>query len=154
VNYCCSFNQYLEYRETVIHQISFARGSVMVKAVCYKPEGHRFETRWGKLFFSIYLILPSALDPGVYSASNRNEYQKQKTNVSGGWSVAGEQDWQPCCHLWADCLDNTGSLTSHNHIGLQGLLWGRLYFFFLNKCPKWSSENHHAVNQDVINVIW
>jgi hypothetical protein len=27
-------------------------------------------------FFSIYLILPAALDPGVYSASNRNEYQK------------------------------------------------------------------------------
>jgi hypothetical protein len=28
--------------------------------------------------FSIYIILPAALDPGVYSASNRNEYQKQK----------------------------------------------------------------------------
>jgi hypothetical protein len=26
--------------------------------------------------FSIYLILPAALGPGVYSASNRNEYQK------------------------------------------------------------------------------
>jgi hypothetical protein len=24
----------------------------------------------------------------------------------------------------ADCLDNVGSLTSHNPIGLQGLLWG------------------------------
>jgi hypothetical protein len=33
--------------------------------------------------FSIYLILPAALDPGVYSAINRNEYQKQKSNVSG-----------------------------------------------------------------------
>jgi hypothetical protein len=33
----------------------------------------------------IYLsILPAALGPGVYSASNRNEYQKQKNNnVSG-----------------------------------------------------------------------
>jgi hypothetical protein len=29
-------------------------------------------------FFSIYLILSTALGPGVYSASNRNEYQKQK----------------------------------------------------------------------------
>jgi hypothetical protein len=28
--------------------------------------------------FSIYLILPAALGPGVYSTSNRNEYQKQK----------------------------------------------------------------------------
>jgi hypothetical protein len=27
-------------------------------------------------------------------------------------------------HLWVDCLDNVGSLTSHNPIGLQGLLRG------------------------------
>jgi hypothetical protein len=36
------------------------------------------------IFFLIYLILLVALDPEVYSASNRNEYQKQKNNVS--WS--------------------------------------------------------------------
>jgi hypothetical protein len=29
------------------------------------------------------IILPVALGPGVYSASNRNEYQKHKNNVSG-----------------------------------------------------------------------
>jgi hypothetical protein len=34
-------------------------------------------------FFSIYIILPAALGPGVYSASNINEYQKKKNNVSG-----------------------------------------------------------------------
>jgi hypothetical protein len=34
------------------------------------------------MIFSIYLILPAALGPGVYSASKRNEYQKQKNNVS------------------------------------------------------------------------
>jgi hypothetical protein len=34
-------------------------------------------------FFSIYIILPAALDHGLYSASNRNKYQKQKNNVSG-----------------------------------------------------------------------
>jgi hypothetical protein len=34
--------------------------------------------------FSIYLILPTALGLGVYSAFNRNEYQKRKNNnVSG-----------------------------------------------------------------------
>jgi hypothetical protein len=27
-------------------------------------------------FFFIFLILPAALGPGVYSTSNRNEYQK------------------------------------------------------------------------------
>jgi hypothetical protein len=37
-----------------------ARGSVVVKALCYKPEGRGFDSRF----------------PGVYSASNRNEYQK------------------------------------------------------------------------------
>jgi hypothetical protein len=34
-------------------------------------------------FLSSYLILSVALGPGVYSASNRNEYQKYKNNVSG-----------------------------------------------------------------------
>jgi hypothetical protein len=29
-------------------------------------------------FISIYIILPAALGPGVHSASNRNEYWKQK----------------------------------------------------------------------------
>jgi hypothetical protein len=35
-------------------------------------------------FLSIYLIVPAALSPGDYSASNRNEYQKQKNNVFEG----------------------------------------------------------------------
>jgi hypothetical protein len=48
-----------------------ACSSVVVKEVCYKPEGRRFKA------------LPAALGPGVHSASNRNEYQKQKNNVSG-----------------------------------------------------------------------
>jgi hypothetical protein len=40
-----------------------------------------FDIRWGD--FKIYLILPAALGAGVNSASNRNEYQKQKNNVCG-----------------------------------------------------------------------
>jgi hypothetical protein len=40
-------------------------------------------------FFSIDLICPTALGLGVYSASNRNEYQQQKNNVSGEKSAAG-----------------------------------------------------------------
>jgi hypothetical protein len=49
---------------------------------------HHYSTSWkvagsipdevNEIFFSIYLILPVAQGPGVYSASNRNEYQKQK----------------------------------------------------------------------------
>jgi hypothetical protein len=63
---------------------SEARSSVVVKAPCYKPEGRAFEARWGEWIFSIYLILPAALGPGLYSASNGNEYQKQENNVFGG----------------------------------------------------------------------
>jgi hypothetical protein len=32
-------------------------------------------------FFSIYLILPAAIDPGVYSASDINDYQRQKRKM-------------------------------------------------------------------------
>jgi hypothetical protein len=48
-----------------------ARGSVVVNAPCYKPKGRGFETRSYQ-----------PLCPGIYSASNINEYQKQK-HVSG-----------------------------------------------------------------------
>jgi hypothetical protein len=40
-------------------------------------------------FFSVHLILLATLSPGVYSASKRNEYQKQKSNVSGEQSMSG-----------------------------------------------------------------
>jgi hypothetical protein len=33
--------------------------------------------------FAINPILPAALDPGVYSFSNRNRYQKLNINASG-----------------------------------------------------------------------
>jgi hypothetical protein len=35
-------------------------------------------------FFSIYLILPAILGTGVYSTSNRDEYQKQKKTYFWG----------------------------------------------------------------------
>jgi hypothetical protein len=71
----------LLYMEDYIH--IGTRSRVVVKVLCYKPEGRGFEARSGECIFSIYLILPAALGPGVHSASNRNEYQKQKNNVSG-----------------------------------------------------------------------
>jgi hypothetical protein len=55
----------------------------VVKALRYKPEGSGFETRSGKLVFSIYLIIPAALGPGVHLASNRNEYQHHINNIYG-----------------------------------------------------------------------
>jgi hypothetical protein len=47
-----------------------ARGSVVVKALCYKRDREPM-----RRIFKFTLILPAALGPGVYSASNRNEYQ-------------------------------------------------------------------------------
>jgi hypothetical protein len=58
----------------------YAKGKV-VTALCCTPEGRGFEVN--AFFFSIHLILPVALGPGVHSTSNRNGYQKQKNNVSG-----------------------------------------------------------------------
>jgi hypothetical protein len=60
------------------------RVSVVVKALCcrLKVVGSRPD----ELNLSIYLILLVNLDSGLYSASNRNEYQKHKNNVSGEYS--------------------------------------------------------------------
>jgi hypothetical protein len=63
---------------------SGAHSRIVVKALCYKPEGRGFDTRWGDFFFFyIYPIPTAALGPGIYSASNRNEYQQHKNYVSG-----------------------------------------------------------------------
>jgi hypothetical protein len=59
-----------------------ACGSIVVKALSYKP--NVADSIPDEVIFKIYLILPAALGPGVYSASNRIEYQKHKNNnVSG-----------------------------------------------------------------------
>jgi hypothetical protein len=54
----------------------------VVEVLCYKPEGQGLETRYGE-FFSISLIFPATLGLGVHSASNINEYLKQKNNYLG-----------------------------------------------------------------------
>jgi hypothetical protein len=52
-----------------------ARGSLVVKPLRYKPVAG---SRPDEVNFEIYVILPAALGPGVHSAPNRNEYEKQK----------------------------------------------------------------------------
>jgi hypothetical protein len=47
-------------------------GSVIIKALRYKSESHRFESHEINEAFSVYLILLAAQCSGVYSASNRN----------------------------------------------------------------------------------
>jgi hypothetical protein len=60
----------------------------------YKPEGHGFKTWWSNWILLIYLIFPATLGPGLYSASNRNEYQRQQKNVSEEQRVASEWGWK------------------------------------------------------------
>jgi hypothetical protein len=67
-NKCCS--EMLDGGETLRHYATIR------KVVGSRPDG-------GERIFSIYLAFPAALGRGAYSAYNRNEYQKQKSNVSG-----------------------------------------------------------------------
>jgi hypothetical protein len=66
---CTGSRQVGSFRHYSLH---VARGSVVAKA---------YPMRW---FFKINLILPAALSPGVYSASNRNEYWIHKNNNASG----------------------------------------------------------------------
>jgi hypothetical protein len=85
-------------------------------------EGGGFESHEVNEFFSMYVILPAGLSPVAYSTYNRNEYQKKKSF----WGVEHGR----CVRLItlppsvSDCLENVGSSTSHNPVGLHGLLQG------------------------------
>jgi hypothetical protein len=71
--------------------------------------------------FSIDLILPAALGPGVHSASNRNEYQEYSWEVKGGRRVRLTNLPPSVSRL---SRANVGASTSHNPTGLDGLLQG------------------------------
>jgi hypothetical protein len=58
-------------------------GSLVVKSLCLQARRSRVQDPMRWMHFSVYLILPVEIGPGLYSAHNRNEYQKQKNNVSG-----------------------------------------------------------------------
>jgi hypothetical protein len=74
-------------------------------------------------------------------------------NLPGG----GAWGWQPHRHLWADCLENVGASTSHNPMGLHGLL--RDSFTFLENSRYfeifywlWNPTWHHNWAHTQINV--
>jgi hypothetical protein len=112
----------LTYFSDMIKLMSWL-GNTAQKDISSRITSHRRSrvsdpVRW--MIFSIYLILPR-LD---HSVCNRNEYQKQKIIYLGSRARPVRRADKPCRYLWADCLDNVGSLTSHNPIGLHGLLCG------------------------------
>jgi hypothetical protein len=61
----------------------------------YKPEGRGFETCWDELLLSMYLILSAALGPGVYSASNRNEYVREADKLTAICEPTVYMTWDP-----------------------------------------------------------
>jgi hypothetical protein len=73
----------------IIDNYTVARGSLVVEALYYKPEGSGLRSDEVNEFFSSYLFLPATLGPGIYSASNRSDYQKQKNYVSWENRAAG-----------------------------------------------------------------
>jgi len=48
----------------------------LVEALCYKPEGHGFDSQWCQRNFSLTYAFRSHYGPGADSASNRYEYQE------------------------------------------------------------------------------
>jgi hypothetical protein len=59
----------------------------LVEALFYKLESRRFNSRRSHLMFSMYLIIPAALGPGVYSTSNRNKYHESSWGVKRDWRI-------------------------------------------------------------------
>jgi hypothetical protein len=48
----------------------------LIEALRFKPEGHGFDSRWCHWNFSLAKSFRPHYGPGVYLASNRNDYQE------------------------------------------------------------------------------
>jgi hypothetical protein len=72
-------------RDTLL--ASVARCGAVVEALRYKPDGRGIDSRWCHWNFSLTYSFRSHYDPGVDSASNRNEYQEYFLGVkaAGAW---------------------------------------------------------------------
>jgi hypothetical protein len=82
-----------------IRHVSLSGGYAV--ALCYKPEGRGFDSRWCHWNFSLTQSFRSHYGPGVDSASDRNEYQEYFVGAKGGRYV-GLTTLPPSC---ADCLE-------------------------------------------------
>jgi hypothetical protein len=80
------------------------RGSVVVEALCYKPNVQGCKNRWGSWILSMYLILPAALGHEVYLLTEVMNRDGRK----GFWAVERDR-----------CLRQTTLLSSVNRLPRQ-----------------------------------
>jgi hypothetical protein len=96
----------------------------LVKALRYKPEGGRFDSRWCYWNFSLTQSFRPHYGPEDDSASNRNEYQEYFPGGKGGPCVE-LTTLPPSC---ADCLDIWEPQHPGNLRACPDLLWDCLLY--------------------------
>jgi hypothetical protein len=80
-----------------------------------------FDSRWSHWIFRLIYSSQPHHGPEVNSASNRNEYQESSWGVKGGRYVRLTTSPPSVSRL---SRENVGASTSHNPMGLHGLLQG------------------------------
>jgi len=68
----------------------------LFKALCYKPEGRGFDSRWCRRNFSLHKSFRPNYGPWVVSASNRNAYQEYFLGSKGNRCI-GQTILPPSC---------------------------------------------------------
>jgi hypothetical protein len=103
--------------------IQGARGSLVGRGTMLKAGKSRVRVpmRWNFSSFQ------SHYGHGVDSAPNRNEYHESSWGVKGGWRVRLTTLPPSVSRL---SRENVGASTSHNPMGLHGLLQGELYLTY------------------------
>jgi hypothetical protein len=92
----------------------------LVEAMCCKPDGRGFDSRWVHCDFFLDSVFWLYCGPGVDSPSNRNEYQGYLLECKGGRCI-GLTDLPPSC---ADSLEIMAVSTSWSPNGLSRLIMG------------------------------
>jgi hypothetical protein len=121
--------------------------------------GSRVRFQMWSLDVSIVLILLAAL----WSWSRLSLQQKWVSRIFLGVKGGRRVKLTPSPrHLWDDCLENVGASTSHNSMGLHGLLQGQLYLSSLYichvsaamcfVCNKW--ENTFKIFMFINVIVW
>jgi hypothetical protein len=100
--------------------------------------------------FSIDIILQATL-MALWSTQPLTKMSTR--NLPGDKQRPSVQSWQPHRHLWTECLENVGTSTSHNPMGLHGLLKitlallpNILWTIYISRKPSSSSSSSNKPN--------